>query len=226
MPPYYSLNFGVRDTNIQPGFVASVYEAIFAAGFPFAGVAPYGCPSEMKLDAIVDWNQQRLERKFVLGFKDHVSLDYRQILLMHSLYSHCRLYIYARDSQFVLIVPEAEIFENYAGPIVEEDPGLVFVAERVRPLEMLARHVWSSGLFAAIQTNSELGYSPAVSELDTGKAASVVPFAVLDDRSFTSQRFNEASCTIESLPNGGHFIRLLDGWAPAATRNWNGEHRR
>jgi hypothetical protein len=211
MPPYYSLNFGVRDTNIQPGFVASVYEAIFAAGFPFAGVASRFCPSEMKLDAIVDWNQQRLERKFVLGFEDHLSLDYRQILLAHPLYSHCRLYIYARDSQFVLIVPEAEVFENYAGPVLENHADLGFVAERVRSLEMLARHVWSSGLFAAIQTNGELGYSPTVSELDTGKAASVVPFAVLDDRNFTSQRFDEASCTIESLPNGGHFIRMRNG---------------
>jgi hypothetical protein len=100
------------------------------------------------------------------------------------------------------------------------------VAERVRPLEMLARHVWPSGLFAAIQTHGELGYSPAVSELDTGKAASVVPFAVLDDRSFTSQRFGEASCTIESLPDGGHFIRLLDRCVPAATTSWSGEHRR
>lgn len=211
MPPYYSLNFGVRDTNIRPGFVASVYEAIFAAGFPFAGVAPRGSPPEMKLDAIVAWNQQRLERKFVLGFEDHVSLDYRQILLTHPLYSHCRLYIHARHGQFVLIVPEAEVLEDYAGPVLEDYADLVFAAERVRSLEMLARRVWSSGLFAAIQTNGELGYSPAVSELDTGKAASAVPFAVLDDRSFTSQRFDEASCTIESLPDGGRLIRMING---------------
>jgi hypothetical protein len=121
MPPYYSLNFGVRDTNIQPGLVASVYEAIFAAGFPFAGVASRGCSSEMKLDVIVDWNQQRWERKFVLGFKDHGSLDYRQILLAHPLYSHCRLYIYGRDRQFVLIVPEAEVSENDAGAVLVDD---------------------------------------------------------------------------------------------------------
>lgn len=210
MPAYYSLKFGVRDTNIEPGFVARVYEAVFAAGFPFAGVASRGCPPEMKLDAIVDWNQQRLERKFVLGSKDHVSLDYRQILLAHPRFSHCRLYIHAQDSQFVLLVPEAEIFEGYAGPTLESYADLVFVAERVRPLEKLARQVWSCGLFAAIQTNGELGYSPAVRELDAGKAASVVPFAVLDDRSFTSQRFDEASCTIERLPNGGHLIRMLD----------------
>jgi len=226
MPPYYHLNFGVRDTNIQPGFVASVYETIFAAGFSFTGVSPWGCPPDMKLDAIVDWNQQRLERKFELGFNDHVSLDYRQILLAHPLYSHCRLYIYARDCQFVLIVPEAEIFENCAGPICEADADLSFVAEQVRPLEMLARHVWSSGLFAAIQTNGELGYSFAVRDLDTGKAASVVPFAILDDRSFTSQRFDERACTIEGVPSGGHFIRLRDGWAPTATTNRSGERRR
>lgn len=211
MPGYYHLSFGYRETNIPPGFVARVYEAIFAAGFPFAGIGSQFSPPDMTLDDIVDWNQQRLERKFVLGYTEHISLDYVQILLAHPLYSHCRLYIYARDSQFVLIVPEAEVIENYAGPILDGYADLVFAAERVWSLEMLARHVWSSGLFAAIQTNGELGYSLAVSKLDSGKEASVVPFALLDDRTFTSQRFDDTSCILESLPNGGHFIRMRDG---------------
>ncbi|HEY6225186.1 MAG TPA: hypothetical protein VIW26_15490 [Gemmatimonadales bacterium] len=102
----------------------------------------------------------RLERKFVLGFTDHVPLGYRQILLAHPLYSHCQLYIYARDSQFVLIVPEAEIFEDYAGPALESYADLVFVEERVRSLEKLATRLdiwpvrsdpdeWRAGIFAS-----------------------------------------------------------------------------
>jgi hypothetical protein len=172
MPPYYSVCFGYRSRDVQPGFVARVYEAFFAAGLPFGGVVAWGCPADLTLEAIVSWNQERLERGFSIGFTEHVSLDYRQIYLGHPAHSPYRLLVSVEACQFVLLVPESD---------VSDDDGWTLIASSVAPLEALAERIWRTGLFAAIQTHTEAGSAPTVAQLEAGSAPAAFPFAFLDD---------------------------------------------
>jgi hypothetical protein len=199
MPAYFSLTFGYRAATIPPDFVARTYESFFQSGFPFKCVYAWGCPADMPLPAIIEWNQRRLERGFELGFTQHVSHDYRQLLLSHPAYRECRLFILALTRQFVLIVPEADVFKDEGSAIA--------MPEQVAPLESLARSVWPSELFAAVQTNNEIGSAPSVQRLDDGKPASVLPFALLDARCAARQAFDAKLTRLEPVVGGGTFIR-------------------
>jgi hypothetical protein len=200
MPPYFSLTLGFRSSAITTDYVKAVYEAVFSAGFPFKGVLPWGAPADMKLDAITVWNQERLQRGFQLGFSEDVSNGYRQIVLDHPAYHHCRLLIHAHSMQFDVIVPESDVTGS-------DDVNAFAPTERLAPIEELARRVWPRGLFAAIQTSNEAGFAPPVSRLERGTPASVHPFAILDRACRAPQTLDRQVVILEELPDGACFLR-------------------
>jgi hypothetical protein len=77
----------------------------------FSRVHAWGCRPDLTLEEIIEWNQQKLDEDFELGYDQDVSHDYRQILLAGHPFSECRAYIMngRRSLAFNCIVPESEI---------------------------------------------------------------------------------------------------------------------
>lgn len=145
-----------------PNVVRRVYEGFFAAGAPFAGVFAWGCPADLTLDSIIDWNQERLDRGFRLRSNQHVAHNYRQILLDLPPFSRARLILRPERAgvAFQLIVPESELDE----------------ASQAR-LEQLAAALWEGLQPRSIQTYGELGAAHTHEALADGKPLSAELFA-------------------------------------------------
>ncbi|XXX77445.1 hypothetical protein WMF30_01550 [Sorangium sp. So ce134] len=141
------------------------YGALRAAGLGFQCVLAWGCPGDLTLDDITAWNQTKLDAGFTLGFDEHVSNDYRQILLGGSPFSECRVILLnrAESYSFHIIVPEEEVTDS-----------------RWIWLRSVAEHVWRSLPVAAIQTYGELGAGASLRALDAGAAPASMAFAFYD----------------------------------------------
>ena len=166
MPAYLSVHFEFARIAAD-GLVRRFYNGLARGGAPFKSVLEWGCPPDMPLDEVVEWNQTKLSSGFVLGFTQDVVHDYRQILLDLAPYSHARVFIMLRGSGvgFHLIVPEAEIGE-FGGA----------------PLARLARSLWDSVCPRSIQTSGEIDAPVSHDALAKGAAPAAELFAFLDDQ--------------------------------------------
>jgi hypothetical protein len=154
--------------------------------FMYGGVLAWGGRGDLTLDQVIHWNQERLARDFALGFTEHVSNDYRQVLLRHPQYSECRVIILNGSRLIYVIVPEDDIFE-IGGPFpaelyAEEAEELARHTrpEQVEPLKRLALAIWQSGLVVSVQTYGELGAATAYASLREGEPPSMLPFAIVE----------------------------------------------
>lgn len=120
MPPYITTQFEFPRMNSE-GLVHRVYDAFASSGAPFKSVFPWGCPADMSLDDIVDWNQTKISGGFKLGLIEHVSNDYRQVLVTLPPFDHARLIIRLRGSgvEFHLIVYESDVESFGSDALIE-----------------------------------------------------------------------------------------------------------
>jgi hypothetical protein len=119
MPAYTTVAF--RFVKESRGvLVQRFYEAFSSEGLAFSHVHPWGCDPKLTLEEIIEWNQQKLDEDFELGYDENVSNDYRQILLAGHPFSECRIYVLnGRVSlAFHCIVPESEITSQNCDPIL------------------------------------------------------------------------------------------------------------
>jgi hypothetical protein len=154
--------------------------------FTYGGVLAWGCRGDLTLEEVIRWNQGRLDRDFVLGFTEHVSNDYRQVLLRHPRYSECRVIVLNGSRLIYVIVPESQVF-GIGGPFPvevytsdEETLAGHTRTDQVEPLRQLALAVWQSGLVVSVQTYGELGEATGYASLKEGKAPSMLPFAIVE----------------------------------------------
>src|SRR6266404_865946 len=92
MPAYTTVRFQFGKES-RDALVRSFYKAFTSEGLAFSRVHAWGCRPDLTLDDIIEWNQQKLDEDFELGYDEDVSHDYRQVLLADHPFSECRVYI-------------------------------------------------------------------------------------------------------------------------------------
>jgi hypothetical protein len=125
MPAYTTVRFQFGKES-RGALVRSFYKAFTSEGLAFSRVHAWGCRPDLTLEEIIEWNQQKLDEDFELGYDEDVSHDYRQVLLADHPFSECRVYILngRLSFSFHCIVPESEISSHNCAPLVR-------VADRV-----------------------------------------------------------------------------------------------
>jgi hypothetical protein len=73
VPAYYSVGFQYERATVRPGFLRDLYSAMLRGEFAYGGVLAWGCRGDLTLDEVINWNQERLDRDFELGYREHVS---------------------------------------------------------------------------------------------------------------------------------------------------------
>ncbi|MCE9555240.1 MAG: hypothetical protein K8T91_17965 [Planctomycetes bacterium] len=183
MPPYYSVAFQYEPAAVRPDFLRDLYSLMLRGEFTYGGVLAWGCRGDLTLDQVIQWNQERLDKDFELGFTEHVSNNYRQVILRHPQYSQCRVIVQHGSRLIDVIVPEDDIFK-IGGPfptkLCPEALAWHTRPEQLEPLKRLALAVWQSGLIVAVQTYGELGAETAYATLKEGKPPSMRPFAIVE----------------------------------------------
>ncbi len=102
---------------------------------------------EDSLEETIEWNQRKLEADFNLGFTEHCSHDYKQVVYKLSGYSEVRgfwMNNYPEDGEFTyeIIIPESDVLaKGYP---------FSFKEERIEELLGFSKRVWQfllSGLY-------------------------------------------------------------------------------
>jgi hypothetical protein len=206
MPAYCKLSLSYDRAALPPDFIRCLYQTVLDGDFAYGGVLAWYCPGDVELEEVIRWNQERLDRDFVLGFKEHVANDYRQVIAKHPRFRECRVIIRHGTHCVGVIVPESDLC---IGAL--ERGGIR--REQVEPLKQLALTLWSRGWFTSVQTYGELGQATPYDELKNGLGPSMLPFAILDSACFTafSRTFeDDRDLRISRLGSGGFLIENED----------------
>ncbi len=129
------------------------------------------------LEDIIVWNRQQLERNFSLGYTEHYSGGYKQMLFDWEGFSEVRLFINneAEDDffSFSLIVPESDLMSCGDDESVSEQ-------KKIEQLQELALGMWSRENLSCIQTRWECSFGAREpGEIERGKAPSTEPFSII-----------------------------------------------
>ena len=165
MPPYMTLSFGfAKDAKHE--LVRRFYEHFGAEDISFLGVLAWGCSPDLSMEQIIVWNQQKLNEDFELGYDEHVSNDYRQVLYSVPPFSECRVFIMNNNEEirFYCIVPESEIDQSNC-------TSLLTAADRV----------WANLPVRVIDSYGESDDGVGIKELERGIAPTASLFAYVDE---------------------------------------------
>jgi len=176
MPGYFSLVFEMKKSRTAiRDFCTALIDAgpVFKSGY-------WGFENDT-FDEIVRWNQDKLNSDFLLGYSQHHSHDYKQMLFDYADFSEVRLFIFnhRRCSAFIyeLIVPEDDL-------IVYEKSGDEYITqhktERMELLKNLAKAMWRTLELSAIQTAWECSDCPPLAKKISAKTKpQAEPFCII-----------------------------------------------
>jgi hypothetical protein len=172
-----------KTDKLAKDYVKSIYAAIIDAGFPFK--SGHWFHKDATLDEIIVWNQAKLEAGFQLGDTEHVRNDYMQIMFHAEQYEQMRgFWMYNENEiQFVLIVPESDIFAPNCDVFMPMDASPnredIIQENKIAAIRELAIKIWNSGLADIIQSNLESSGSRSIDAVMNGKSLSIEPFAII-----------------------------------------------
>ena len=108
MPAYFSLDI-FFDPEIDDNFVRSIHKILLDDKFSFLSSDREG--DKLSLSEIEEYNNRKLLDKFKLGFTQHFSEDYKQIILDNDDFSQVRCFWMYMDEHimFSIIIPEDEV---------------------------------------------------------------------------------------------------------------------
>lgn len=147
MPAYFSMTIQIRAERLTDSYVEQMYSSIMELGYSFK--SGFWFHENATYNEIVDWNQKKLEQGFRLGYTEHGSHDYMQILFDAKEYEVMRCFWrHMGDAvEFEVIVPEYEILNFEDDCTIRQD--------MIEPLQEIGIHIWEKGLADAIQTSFE-----------------------------------------------------------------------
>jgi hypothetical protein len=110
MPAYTSISF-LFEKPIPDNIVEKFYREFMSDDIKFKSVMAWGCPPNMSLKNIIDWNQNKIDENFIPDGDTDVSHYERQIYLNVEPFTECRLILSSEKNtiNFRCIVPECEI---------------------------------------------------------------------------------------------------------------------
>ena len=202
MPAYFSMIMEFSRAELDFDNMKELNAYIKYAGLVFkSGV---GHAKDDTVEDIIDWNQQKLEEDFELGYDEDSSNDYKQMCFSFGGFSEIRGFVMNEDPirgeyTFNLLIPEEEVAED----------SKTYKKEAVDKLKELASLLWILPKTRTIQTMLELGEG-IVPEMDIkeGAAPSACPFAIVSEKQFG--RMDTADYTAEHINAGG--VILIPNW--------------
>jgi len=119
MPAYITVAFEFPK-NSKLELVRRFYGHFVSESVSFSGVFEWGCSPDLSMEQIIEWNQQKLNEDFKLGYDEDVSNDYRQVLFSVPPFTECRVFILNGSEwvSFHCIVPECEIDHSNCAPLL------------------------------------------------------------------------------------------------------------
>lgn len=202
MPAYFNLSVQFRREDLYPSFVRDFYATLDRAGMAFQ--SGYWGFEKDSLEEIIEWNQRKLEDDFELGFTEHHSHDYKQVIYGFDSYSEVRgfwMNNYPESGAFTheIILPESDVLEKgYPAK---------FKKEKMEELMEFSMRIWQFPLVKAIQTGLECDdASVSLSELAGGGCPNVCPFAIVEDM---GNRYEGSICNIQHVAEGRKGLLFL-----------------
>lgn len=206
MPTYFSLTF---ELNKGQGAVGSFCKALIHSG-PVFKSGYWGFEND-SFDDIITWNQDKLDKNFQLGYTEHYSHDYKQMLFDYFNFSEVRLFVMNSKKKhtfsFELIVPEFDLLDY-----IEERDGTYSVEQKTERMEQLisvAKKMWVGTDILAVQTGWEdSNVPPSAGEIAKGIKPQTEPFCIINSSSFKK----EPALTHEYIERNGVLIKAIKNW--------------
>lgn len=200
MPPYFSIEFSFPYHALYNTFVGDFYSALFTK-YPYK--TSYWNSENNTLDEIITWNQKLLENKFILGYDEHVSNNYKQILLTSNTFSEIRHFWGYRRNEIScsLIIPEFDV-------LAEEDTWK-FKANLFDQIEDLCKHLWEVSPVNILQSCLELDGGPiSTNKVKAGAQPSINPISIINQDTFEKIKGLKQTLEITKITRQG--IMLVD----------------
>ena len=178
MPAYFSMKMEFSRAELDFDNMKELYHYLKYAGLEFKSGA-FSAENDT-IEDILEWNQKKLEKDFVLGEDEHYENGYKQMYFSFGGFSEVRGILFNQDPVereylFELIVPEDEVTAD----------GVTYKKEAVEKLKALATILWVLPKMRTLQTELEngKGITPEA-EIKEGKAPAACPFAIVSEKQF------------------------------------------
>ncbi len=202
MPAYFNISVQFKREDLYPDFMYDFYAALTTAGLKFQ--SSYYEKTELSEKQIIEWNQQKIEQNFKLGFTEHCVSDYKQTVFSFGNYTEVRgfwLNHYSEDGAFdyEIIIPESDV--------LTDEIGTTFQEQEVDKLLELSKKIWQFPYVRAIQTGLEFeDETTALSDIEKGELPNVIPFAILEQQ---NTQFFDSKYAVSWLPEKRSGILLV-----------------
>lgn len=178
MPAYFSLTFELYKSQDA---ISAFCETLIHSGLVFK--SGYWGFEDDSFEDIIKWNQNKLDENFELGYTEHHSHDYKQMLFDYFGFSEVRLFVLnnkkERTFSFELIVPEDDLLGEYS---------VQLKIERMEQLKSVAKKMWVGTDTLAIQTGwEESDIPPSAEEIAKGMKPQTEPFCIINSSSFEKE---------------------------------------
>ena len=198
MPEYFNLSFQFERKDIYKTFVKDFYTVLEQAGIKFKS----GCwgSEHNTLEEICACNQRKLEENFKLGFTQHYSYNFKQVLFDFKTYSHVRgfwvnQYPEQQTFSFEIVIPESEILVKE----LWEEGKVLFQKEKIETLIEVAKEIWKFPYIRTIQTGLEgFDASTGITALLEGNLPNVTPFSIIQEK-YRSERCQMENIEVEKI---------------------------
>ena len=200
MPAYFSMIMEFSRAELDFDNMKELTAYIKHAGLEFRS----GTVHSDTIEGIMNWNQQKLEDDFELGYDEDVSNDYKQMCFNYEGFSEVRGFITNEapirgEYTFTLLIPEDEV-------LIEKN---TYKKEAVDKLKAIASKLWILPKTRTMQTELELGEGIAPeADIRDGAAPSACPFAIVSEKQFG--RMDTANYTAEHIEYGGVILTPKD----------------
>ncbi len=175
MPAYFSINIGIKKSDIYDGIYSEFIGLLLRKGMRFTG--GYLEFMDEPPEDIITWNEIKLREASSIGHDEHLSGNYRQACFDYLGFSEVRMYILNLDEEdevdFIIIIPEDELIRL-------KDTGFSYKPEIMANIKELIVSIWEFGAVSAIQTSLELsGDAASIRELEGGARPMIIPYAII-----------------------------------------------
>lgn len=184
MPAYFTIIF---ELNKSKTVIKDFCNALLDAGLVFkSGYCGFENDS---FDDIVAWNQNKLDNNFQLGYTEHYSHDFKQMLFDFSDFSEVRLFVMndkkSSTFDFHLIMPEDDFveWEKSKGGYIPHNK-----TEKMDLLKVIAKFMWNSLEILALQTAWECSdYPPKAKNISCKTRPQTEPFCIIKKSSIVDK---------------------------------------
>lgn len=206
MPAYFAIDFAYRKSDIIDTTFKSFVQNLIRFGLLFK--SGFWHAENDSFDDIINWNQQKLKSNFILGYKEHYSKDYKQILFNYEGFSEVRLFISLDASldsfSFELIVPEEDLYRYENNKVCKSK-------KKMNLLEELALNMWNAENISCIQTYWECSdVPPSPEEINHGAIPSSEPFSIVSENVY-KECWN---LVVKKTQRSGLLLKNDDNWNP------------